>query len=120
MEQSSDLRYRLITILKVSVFLIFLGRAYQHIVWDAPYRTFLWDEGILKGTVESIFGIPWNDYVTSTSVANSISLFITIIGIFYVLCAIVTLMIKPHMKRLGKLFFTWGKYQPFYFSPFVL
>ncbi|EZH73723.1 hypothetical protein ATO12_17460 [Aquimarina atlantica] len=108
MTQSSDLRHRLITILKLSTFLIFLGRAYQHLVWDAPYRTFLWDESILKGSVETIFSITWNDYVTSLSAANSISFSIKVIGIFYLICAIITLMIKPSMKKTGKFFLLGG------------
>ncbi|GAA4275844.1 hypothetical protein [Aquimarina mytili] len=108
MTQSSDLRDKLISILKLSTFLIFLGRAYQHIVWDAPYRTFLWDEAILKGVVENTFGVTWNDYVTSLSAANTISFSIKTIGVFYLLCAIVTLLIKPNMKKLGKFFLLGG------------
>ncbi|WP_109098434.1 hypothetical protein [Aquimarina sp. AU58] len=108
MTQSSNPRHRLITILKLSTFLIFLGRAYQHIVWDAPYRTFLWDESILKSSIENIFGTPWNNYVTSLSAANSISFSIKVIGIFYLICAIITLMIKPNMKKTGKFFLIGG------------
>ncbi|MBG6130074.1 putative membrane protein [Aquimarina sp. EL_43] len=108
MTQSSNPRHKLITILKLSTFLIFLGRAYQHMVWDAPYRTFLWDESILKSSVETIFGITWNDYVTSLSAANSISFSIKVIGIFYLTCAIITLMIKPNMKKTGKFFLIGG------------
>ncbi len=108
MTQSSDLPPKLITILKLSTFLIFLGRAYQHIVWDAPYRAFLWDEGILKGVVETVFGTTWNDYVTSLSAANAISFSIKTIGVFYLLCAIVVLLIKPNMKKLGTFFLLGG------------
>ncbi|WP_025667170.1 hypothetical protein [Aquimarina megaterium] len=108
MTQSSNPRHKLITILKLSTFLIFLGRAYQHMVWDAPYRTFLWDESILKSSIETIFGITWNDYVTSLSAANSISFSIKVIGIFYLTCAIITLMIKPNMKKTGKFFLIGG------------
>lgn len=108
MTQSSESQHKLITILKLSTFLVFLGRAYQHIVWDAPYRTFLWDESILKGSIETIFGIAWNDYVTNLSAANTISFSIKTIGVFYLLCAIVTLLIKPNMKKLGKFFLLGG------------
>ncbi len=110
MTQSSNLQDKLISILKLSTFLIFLGRAYQHIVWDAPYRAFLWDEGILKGVVENIFGITWNEYVTSLSAASSISFSIRTIGVFYLLCAIATLLMKPTMKKLGKLFLLGGSF----------
>lgn len=108
MAQSSNSEQQLITILKLSTFLIFVGRAYQHIVWDAPYRTFLWDEGILKGVIENVFGVTWNEYVTSLSAASTISFSIKTIGVFYLLCAIATLFIKPNMKKLGKLFLIGG------------
>ncbi|WP_103867161.1 hypothetical protein [Aquimarina sp. I32.4] len=108
MTQTSISRPNLIVILRLSAFLIFLGRAYQHIVWDAPYRAFFWDEAMLKGVVESTFGITWHHYVTSLSVGNGISLFIKMIGVFYLLCAIATLWIKPNMKRLGKFFLLGG------------
>ncbi|GGX14202.1 hypothetical protein [Aquimarina muelleri] len=108
MTQYSNSKKQLITILKLSTFLVFIGRAYQHIVWDAPYRAFLWDEGLLKGVVENIFGGTWNDYVTSLSAANTISFSIKTIGVFYLLCAIATLLIKPNMKKLGKLFLVGG------------
>ncbi len=108
MTQASNLKDKLIFILRLSTFLIFLGRAYQHIVWDAPYRTFLWDEGILKGVVEHLFGVTWNDYVTSLSAANTISFSIKTIGILYLLCAITALLIKPNMKKLGKFFLLGG------------
>ncbi|WP_062052795.1 hypothetical protein [Aquimarina longa] len=101
-------KHRLITILKISAFVIFLGRAYQHILWDPPYRTFLWDESILKNVVENIFGVAWHDYVTNLSVDNTISLSIKVIGVFYLLCAIVTLLMKPNMKKLGKFFLLGG------------
>ena len=108
MTESSNSQHTLIRILKLSTFLIFLGRAYQHMVWDAPYRTFLWDESILKSTVETIFNTPWNDYVTSLSAATTISFSIKAIGVFYLLCAIITLRIQPNMKKLGKFFLLGG------------
>jgi len=88
--------------------MIFVGRAYQHIIWDAPYRTFLWDESILKGVVENVFGVNWNDYVTNIAAADTISFSIKIIGVFYLLCAIAVLLIKPTMKKTGKFFLLGG------------
>ncbi|MDY8136640.1 hypothetical protein [Aquimarina sp. 2201CG5-10] len=108
MEQHVNTQQKLLKILRISTFLIFIGRAYQHIVWDAPYRTFLWDEAILKNIVENVFGVTWNEYVTSLSAANNISLSIKMVGVFYILCAIVTLLVKPNMKKLGKFFLLGG------------
>ncbi|WP_103069997.1 hypothetical protein [Aquimarina sediminis] len=110
MTHSSDSRSKLITVLKLSAFVIFIGRAYQHIVWDAPYRTFLWDEGILKGVIETLFDTTWNEYVTSPSAASITSFCIKLIGVFYLLCAVVTLRLKPDMKKLGKFILLGGSF----------
>ncbi len=110
MTESPDLQRKLISILKISTFLVFLGRAYQHIVWDAPYRSFLWDETLLKEIVENIFGLTWNEYVTSLSIDSAISFSIKTIGVFYLLCAIATLMIKANTKKFGKFFLIGGSF----------
>ncbi len=108
MKFSGVIKKKLTTILKVSTFLIFLGRAYQHLVWDAPYRAFLWDENLLKRFVENIFGVTWNEYVTSFSAASVISYSIKTIGVFYIICAFIALLIKPTMKKTGKFFLLGG------------
>ncbi|WP_298318051.1 hypothetical protein [uncultured Aquimarina sp.] len=110
MNNSETINPRLISILKISAFLIFLGRAYQHIVWDAPYRTFLWDESMLQGIVENIFNTSWNEYVTSGAVDNGINTMTKVIGVLYLACAIVALIIKPNMKKVGKLFLLGGSF----------
>lgn len=108
MIQSLNVTHNLVLVLKISTVLLFLGRAYQHIVWDAPYRAFLWDEGMLKDVVESVFSTTWNEYVTSPSAASNTSVLIKIIGVFYLLCAIITMFIRPRMKKLGTLFLIGG------------
>jgi hypothetical protein len=87
-------------LLKVSVFLIFLGRAWQHLFWDAPYRTFFWDESLLKPVVENWFGIQWMDYVTSPNTDNFIQTFIQCNGFLYLLAAICSLLISNANKKL--------------------
>ncbi len=108
MIQSPKLKDQFIVILKASTIFVFLGRAYQHIVWDAPYRTFLWDEAILKGLVEKIFNITWNEYVTNLSIANNISVSIQVIGICYLLCALAVPFIKSSTKKAGKIVLLGG------------
>ncbi|AXT61124.1 hypothetical protein D1816_12460 [Aquimarina sp. AD10] len=110
MNNSNTIDPRLISILRISTFLIFLGRAYQHLVWDPPYRTLLWDEAILKGIVENVFNTSWHEYVTSLAADTGIGLFTKTVGVLYLLCAIVALFIKPNMKRLGKAFLLGGSF----------
>ncbi|NME67565.1 hypothetical protein [Flammeovirga aprica] len=71
----------------ISAFCVFLGRAIQHLVWDAPFRTLLWDEQLLKGPVENILGINWFDYVTSPIADQWINASVTAFGILYLLAA---------------------------------
>lgn len=74
-----------------SVFFIFLGRAWQHLFWDAPYRTFFWDEALLKPMVEKIFSTPWYDYVTSETLDVFIQNLIFSTGLIYLIAAICSL-----------------------------
>ncbi len=90
-----------IGLLQLAVVAVFLGRAWQHLVWDAPFRTLLWDEGIMKRVVEGIFGLPWNEYITSPNTDEKIQGLIKGFGWFYVVCAFMALMIKRWKKVAG-------------------
>ena len=96
-----------LTILKLSVFFVFLGRAYQHLFWDAPFRAFFWDEQLLKFFVESILKIEWDDYVTSISVDNLIQGLILFFGAVYAIAAIITLIFR-YNKRAHKVILLIG------------
>lgn len=91
----------LIILLQVATCCVFLGRAWQHLVWDAPFRTLLWDEGIMKGIIEQLWGMSWQDYITSPDTDESIQKLIKGIGWFYILCAIFSLFIKRWKKLAG-------------------
>lgn len=72
---------------------VFLGRAWQHLRWDAPYRDLLWDEKWM-GAIVSFLGYPdWQSYVTDPANDLRVQLLIKGIGWFYVLCALVALLI---------------------------
>lgn len=77
---------------------VFLGRAWQHLIWDAPYRALFWDEAWMKGTVEFSLGITWREYVTSPQTDAFIQNLITATGWFYVACALAALFVN----RLGR------------------
>ncbi|MEH0154204.1 hypothetical protein V6R21_08645 [Limibacter armeniacum] len=74
-----------VRLLQVSCMAVFLGRAWQHLLWDAPFRTLLWDEGLLKGFVESTFDVTWFEYVTSPTTDLVIQILIRSTGIIYLL-----------------------------------
>lgn len=90
-----------IKILKVSCFLLFFGRAWQFLFWDAPLRALLWDQELLEGLITSIFSISWEEYVTSSTVDGFIQGAIKITGAFYLCMAILSLLIKSQIK-IGK------------------
>ena len=83
---------QLLNTFAIICFLMFVGRAYQHIFWDAPYRTLLWEEGWLENIV-NWFGVDWQDYVTSPKADQTIQFAIRISGVIYLLCAIACLLI---------------------------
>lgn len=81
-------------VLKFSVFSVFLGRAYQYLFWDAPFRSFFWDETLLKPFIESVLKIEWYEYVSSASVDSAIQGLILFFGGVYVVAAVMALFYK--------------------------
>tara|TARA_R110002049_G_scaffold88528_1_gene223290 strand:- start:8628 stop:9509 length:882 start_codon:yes stop_codon:yes gene_type:complete len=92
----------LIKLLKICAACVFFGRAYEHIFWDAPYRSLLWDQALFSPVVEGIFGMDWNSYVTDAGIDYSIQYTIMGIGVFYVLCGVLSLIIKKKSARFIK------------------
>ena len=103
-------RLLLIQIARISTFFIFIGRAYQHIFRDAPYRALLWSEDLLSGIVENLFHITWEEYVTDLTIADNIYLGIKVVGVFYLFCAIFTIFANISYKILGRLFLLGGAF----------
>ncbi|SEC35748.1 hypothetical protein SAMN04489761_2767 [Tenacibaculum sp. MAR_2009_124] len=89
----------LLRILKISSFLIFLGRAYQHLFWDAPFRSFFWDQHLLEPIVTSVFGVSWQSYVTNLNTDHAIQFLTRSTGVLYSLCAVISLTINEKSKR---------------------
>ncbi len=94
----------LITLLRLSTFLVFAGRAWQHLFWDAPFRALLWDKDWMESTITWLTGDTWQAYVTSETAGYFIDNFIFSFGIFYGVMAILTLVIKQSMKTLTWLY----------------
>lgn len=98
---------RVLVILRWSCFFLFLGRGWQHLFWDAPYRAILWDEGLWSVWFELWFPMTWNQFVTSDAVDNGIQLLIRATGAFYLLCAAASLRVRAD-RRLEKTLLTLG------------
>jgi hypothetical protein len=80
---------------------LLLGRAWQHLFWDAPYRELLWDEYWMRDIVANIFGLSWSDYVSNPIYDERIQLFIRGMGCFFGLSAAAAVGIKwvPRLAR---------------------
>ncbi len=73
---------------QIATVAVFLGRAWQHLYWDAPYRALLWDEQWMRPVLEGVLGWNWQTYVTNLANDAIIQKSIQGIGILYLLAAI--------------------------------
>lgn len=87
------------SLLKLCVIFIFLGRAYQYLFYNAPFRALLWDENLLKPLVEQMFNTNWNAYVTDLSIDKYIQASIKTNGLLYLVAAICTAFIDKSNAR---------------------
>ncbi|TDQ28552.1 hypothetical protein [Tenacibaculum caenipelagi] len=89
----------LLQFLKISSFFIFFGRAYQHLFWDAPYRSFFWDQKLLEPIINFVFDTTWQSYVTNLNTDYAIQILTRSIGILYVICAVISIAINENSKK---------------------
>lgn len=85
-------------LLQIAVVAVFVGRAWQHLYWDAPYRVLLWDEDWMKPIIEGVFEISWEKYVTNLNIDQGIQYFIRFTGGYYVLGAVAAIFIQKFKK----------------------
>lgn len=90
-------------ILRLASFAVFFGRGWQHVFWDAPYRDLLWDQTIMEPLVSGLFGLSWYEYATHPSTDHYIQSVIRGVGLFYFVCAFLSLWVQKHQQRLGAL-----------------
>lgn len=82
----------LTTILRWSCALLFFARAWQHLRWDAPFRSLLWSQDTMQGTVQFFLGLDWQTYATSPGIAAGIATLIKAFGVFYAVCGVAALL----------------------------
>lgn len=51
--------------LTLAVLSIGIGRGWEHIFFDAPYREILWDESLMTPIVHTLLGVTWSEYATN-------------------------------------------------------
>ncbi len=93
---------RFFLIIQLATVSVFLGRAWQHWRWDAPFRTLLWDEQWMSPIISGLFGWNWIEYIQNPAVDQFIQGSIRGVGVLYFLCALAALGIKklPRISRI--------------------
>ena len=92
---------KIIKILQISAITVLLGRAWQHLYWDAPFRTVLWDENWMSGIV-LFFGTEWQDYITNPETDIWIQRLIQFHGLIYLTGAISVFFLYKLPKYISK------------------
>ncbi|MDG2417382.1 MAG: hypothetical protein P8M17_00215, partial [Saprospiraceae bacterium] len=82
---SSNKFQHIILLVQLATISVFLGRAWQHIIWDAPFRTLLWDENWMNSILPWFSNISYDDFITSSEIDESIQNIIKANGWFYIL-----------------------------------
>ena len=77
----------ILSLLKLSAFLVFIGRAYQFYFFGAPFRAFFWDEHLLTKIVEGLSDSSWHDYATNLTVNTWITNFTKLCSFLLVIVA---------------------------------
>lgn len=95
-----NLNERIVLLFRVMCCMIFIGRAWQLLVFDAPLRAVLWDPHWMRGIVKSLFGMEWHEWATDLSVDHAIVVITRIWGIFYLLFAVAAVAARPGRKWL--------------------
>ncbi len=84
-------------LLQLSAFGVFLGRGWQFLLWDAPYRTLFWDESVM-GPVVRFFGGSWSGYLESVGSDASVERGVIISGVMLLLAAVAVWLLPFYHK----------------------
>lgn len=100
-----DTEYKSIyTLLRIATVLLFAGRAWQHLFWDAPFRALFWDQQIMEGIVMLLRGGTWQEYAVSENMDLYIRWVIKGFGFFYGMMAVLTVFVTGRIKKVAWLY----------------
>lgn len=68
-------------LLKITVIALLLGRGYQHLFFELPYRAFFLDYQLFGWMIEGILGLNWADYTNSLKTDLNLKAFSKTLGI---------------------------------------
>ena len=99
------------TIIKITLVLLLLGRAIQHLFFDSPIRGILYSKHFVNPVLQ-LLNINFNDYINSPNLDDSINTVIIIIGILFLTLSGLTLFLNQLNNTAKKIVL--------YFSCFML
>jgi hypothetical protein len=82
---------QILLIIKISVFFVFFGRAYQLFYFGAPYRAIFWDETLMSPIVEGVFRETWYAYATSNQTDDFLIIFTNINSFLLLIAGLISL-----------------------------
>ncbi|NJN78538.1 MAG: hypothetical protein HC803_09635 [Saprospiraceae bacterium] len=86
-----------ILILKILTISVLLGRAWQHLFWDVPFRALMWDESLMTPVVK-MFGMSWQDYIMNLEIAYQQEFVMQVIGVFYLILIVFIFFVNAARK----------------------
>jgi hypothetical protein len=84
----------LISWLRLTVFLLFIGRAWQHISWSGPYGNLFYSERYLGKLIEFTTGLNRHEYLSSTGVSDFLANVNFVFGIVFLVAAFCVLLVN--------------------------
>lgn len=90
---------REIKLLKWLTILLFVGRAWEHLIWDPPFRTLFWDPNWMGWFAEGVMGVDWDTFTTSTAMDQNLMVPVRVIGVIYLLLAGWAFWLRPQRNR---------------------
>jgi hypothetical protein len=95
-------------LLRASVALVLLGRAWQHLRYNTPLTALVWSPELFSGIAEGGFGMRWHEWATSSSVVTGIKVVERLQGALYLAGAVAALLPLPVGRcRLAQVALLW-------------
>lgn len=105
---------------KLAALTLFIGRGWKYLFWDAPFRSILWSQDLLKNIVETYTSYTWQEYVSSPAIDSLINSSVKFFGVSFILLALLTIFLTTNFKKGSKALFIGSFFMVFMiFTQFV-
>ena len=96
-----------ITLLKLSVFFIFLGLFLQYIFWKIPLADVLVTKDLMEPIVSKVSSLTWNEYLESDFVGKASAIYPMVVGWIFLILAFISVLLNHRSSR-GSSFLIFG------------